>query len=133
MTSSLGIINEDLDELKKKNCHSKWNLGSLFWPWVKTPKHVMVSQGFTAPSKISCLIFYWQNHSNSFSGFWRGYLHWLFATWAYHNCEYYAKLIQKLPEAIKEKWRGKLRRDVLFHQDNAHSVGFTIFEQPPIR
>jgi histone-lysine N-methyltransferase SETMAR len=57
--------------------------------------------------------------------------------------EYYAKLIPKVRQAIKEKRRGKLRCGVLFHQDNApphkscvsmaaiHNAGFEIFQQPP--
>lgn len=57
--------------------------------------------------------------------------------------QYYAALIAKLRDAIKAKRRGKLRRGVLFHQDNApahkscismaaiHNAGFEILEQPP--
>jgi len=56
---------------------------------------------------------------------------------------YYAALIPKLREAIKEKWRGMLQRKVLFHQDNApahkshitgaaiHAAGFYVLEHPP--
>jgi [histone H3]-lysine36 N-dimethyltransferase SETMAR len=59
------------------------------------------------------------------------------------NGQYYANLIPQLREAIKEKRRGKLRRGVLFHQDNApshksgvamaaiHDAGFEILEHPP--
>lgn len=56
---------------------------------------------------------------------------------------YYAQLIAKLREAIKEKRRGKLRKGVLFHQDNApahksliamaaiRDAGFDIIDHPP--
>lgn len=57
--------------------------------------------------------------------------------------QYYAALIPKLRNAIKEKRRGKLRRGVLFHHDNApaHSsavamaaiqqAGFELVDHPP--
>jgi hypothetical protein len=43
--------------------------------------------------------------------------------------EYYAKLIPKVCQAIKEKRQGKLRRGVLFHQDNLATLfdGFRRF------
>ena len=56
---------------------------------------------------------------------------------------YYADLIHKLRDAIKEKRRGKLRRKVLLHQDNAPShkslvamaaistAGFELLDHPP--
>ena len=56
---------------------------------------------------------------------------------------YYADLIHKLRDAIKEKRRGKLRRKVLLHQDNAPShkslvamtaistAGFELLNYPP--
>lgn len=56
---------------------------------------------------------------------------------------YYANLIPKLRDAIKEKRRGKLRKGVLLHQDNAPShrsaiataviaqAGFELVEHPP--
>jgi histone-lysine N-methyltransferase SETMAR len=56
---------------------------------------------------------------------------------------YYAQLIGKLRQAIKDKRRGKLRRRVLFHQDNApvhkssvamaaiRDAGFEVLEHPP--
>ena len=56
---------------------------------------------------------------------------------------YYADLIHKFRDAIKEKHRGKLRRKVLLHQDNAPShkslvamaaistVGFKFLDHPP--
>lgn len=55
---------------------------------------------------------------------------------------YYANLISKLHERIKEKRRGKLRKGILFHQDNApvhkshiamnaiHDAGFEWHEHP---
>ena len=57
--------------------------------------------------------------------------------------DYYAQLIPKLREAIKEKRRGKLRCGVLFHQDNAppyksrvalaaiDAAGFELVDHPP--
>lgn len=39
---------------------------------------------------------------------------------------YYAQLISKLRDDLKEKRRGKLRNGVLFHQDNASSHTFCI-------
>lgn len=56
---------------------------------------------------------------------------------------YYAQLIVKLREAVKQKRRGKLRKGVLFHQDNApvhkslvamtaiRDAGFQIVDHPP--
>lgn len=56
---------------------------------------------------------------------------------------YYANLIPKLREAIKEKRRGKLSLGVLFLQDNApphrwevaltaiRSAGFEVLDHPP--
>ena len=56
---------------------------------------------------------------------------------------YYADLIHKLRDAIKEKCRGKVRRKVLLHQDNDPShkslvamaaisiAGFELLEHPP--
>lgn len=56
---------------------------------------------------------------------------------------YYANLIPKLRDAIKEKRRGKLRKGVLLHQDNAPShksaiataaiaqAGFQLVDHPP--
>lgn len=57
--------------------------------------------------------------------------------------DYYAQLIPKVREAIKDKRRGKLRRGVLFHQDNApahksrvalaaiDAAGFELVDHPP--
>lgn len=57
--------------------------------------------------------------------------------------QYYANLIRKLREAIKEKRRGKLRKGVILHQDNApshkscvamaaiHEAGFNLLDHPP--
>jgi len=57
---------------------------------------------------------------------------------------YYADLIGKVRAALKEKRRGKLRRGVLFHQDNARShtssealaaiwsAGFKLLVYPPL-
>ena len=44
------------------------------------------------------------------------------------NAEYYSNLLCRLKEALKEKWRGKLRKGVLFLQDNAppHKAGKTM-------
>ena len=39
---------------------------------------------------------------------------------------YYAQLIRKLREVIKEKRRGKLRQGVVFHQDNAPAHTSTV-------
>jgi hypothetical protein len=39
--------------------------------------------------------------------------------------EYYAKLLPKVCQAIKEKRRGKLRCGVLFHQDNLATLPHT--------
>lgn len=57
--------------------------------------------------------------------------------------QYYADLISKLRENIKQKRRGMLSRGVLFHQDNApvhksnvalaaiHQAGFELVGHPP--
>ncbi|KAJ2953508.1 hypothetical protein O0L34_g1107 [Tuta absoluta] len=57
--------------------------------------------------------------------------------------EYYASILERLREAIKEKRRGKLAKGVLLLHDNApvytsrvalaslHKVGFDILEHPP--
>ena len=59
------------------------------------------------------------------------------------NSTYFASLLMHLQEKIKVKRRGKLTKDVLFHQDNApvhksviaiaaiHDCGFKLIEHPP--
>jgi len=59
------------------------------------------------------------------------------------SCTYYAGLIHKLREVIKEKRRGKLTQGVLLHHDNApahtshvttatiHDCGFELLSHPP--
>lgn len=59
------------------------------------------------------------------------------------NGEYYASLMKKLREELKNKRRGKLRAGVLFHHDNApahrsdvagaaiRSAGFQLIQHPP--
>ena len=59
------------------------------------------------------------------------------------NGEYYAKLVRELGEAIKSKRQGKLKKGVLFHQDNSpphkllvamatlRDCGFEVFGHPP--
>ncbi|XP_067667439.1 histone-lysine N-methyltransferase SETMAR-like [Haliotis asinina] len=57
--------------------------------------------------------------------------------------EYYANLLKKVRQSIKEKRRGKIRRGILLHQDNApvhtsrapmetaRECGYEIFPHPP--
>jgi hypothetical protein len=84
----------------------------------------MEAERLTVPSKISRHHLN-HDHANSFWDFERVLLVGYLPRGHTITGQYYAKLLPKVCQAIKEKRRGKLRRSVLFHQDNLATLPHT--------
>ena len=94
-------------------------MGPPLWSWNLTTKYAVEASHLTSnseipqtasASKIMALVF-WDSEGILIID----YLEWGKAV----TGAYYAELIRKLCEEIKEKYRGKLAQGVLLHHDNA--------------